>query len=169
MTTIFKRTWLSLLFLTIAVLLFVLTLSLGSTARLVPMAVAVPTIILLLLQFCLDLFPKYSEVVVRYMHLRLHGVETLRAKSGVLKPQNSEGLGLVLIWFGAAPFLIYLLGFMLATPLYTIGFLRFHARQGWAKSLAIGVAISVVIFVLLVLAVGRPVSDGHLIQWLIGA
>ena len=168
MITPLGRIFLSALFLAIAVLLFVLTLSLGPTARLVPVAVVVPTIILLLLQLCFDLFPQFSETVDSYLHLRLHGVEKLRAQGSITKSQNNQALGSVLVWFGAAPLLIYLFGFMLATPLYTIIFLRFHAREGWTTSLAIGTAISAVISLLLVLAVGEPVFDGWLIEQVVG-
>ncbi len=161
------RISLSGMLLGVAVLFFMLSMSLGPTARLVPMAVAIPTLVLLLTQFCFDLFPKSSETADHYLHLRLQGVEKLRAQSGLRKSQTNNALGPVLAWFTVAPLLIVLLGFLLATPLYTIAFLRFYAREGWPKSIAIGVAISAVISLLLVVAIGDAVVDGWLIEQLV--
>lgn len=162
------RVCLSALFLALALILFADSMTLGPTARLVPMAVAIPAIVLLALQLFFDLFPRWSKTVDHYLRLRLHGVDRLKAESGLSKSRSKQGLASVLAWFAAAPALIYLLGFMPATPVYTIAFLRFYAQQRWAKSIAIGVAISAVVTLPLVFAVREPIGDGWLIEWIVG-
>lgn len=162
------KSWLSLLFLAVAVLLLVMTFSLNPTARLVPSWVAMAAVSLLLLQACLDLFPSLSRAVSRFERLRLRKVETLRNKAAPSTPADRGALIPVLAWYAAAPVLISLLGFTLATPIYTIAFLRFRAGETWKRSAAIGAAVSIVIALLLFLAVGRPVIDGLLIGWALG-
>lgn len=169
MMEILKSAWLSLLLLGIAVLMLAMTFALNPTARLVPMWVAVPAVSLLFLQACLDLFPNWSKKVSRFERLRLRNVEALRAKADASKPRETEPLGRVLGWFAAAPILISLLGFILATPLYTIAFLRFRAGESWFRSVAVGAVISLVISLLLSLAIGKPIIDGLLIGWALGA
>ena len=163
-----RKAWLSLLFLAGAVLLLVMTFSLNPTARLVPAWVAMAAVSLLLLQACLDLFPNLSRAISRFERLRLRKVETLRDQAAASTPEESEALVPVLAWYAAAPVLISLLGFTLATPIYTIAFLRFRAGETWKRSAAVGAAVSIVIALLLFLAVGRPVIDGLLIGWALG-
>lgn len=169
MTAALKRAWLSLLFLAVALLLFIMTFSLNPTARLVPMAVAVPTAAILLLQACLDLFPALSGTMARYSRLSLRNVEALRARGIAMSPREPGTLGAVMAWFSAAPLLISLLGFTLAAPLYTIAFLRFRASETWITSIAVGIGISLVVALLLTLAAGKSTFGGLLITWALGA
>ncbi len=72
-------------------------------------------------------------------------------------------------WFSAAPLLIYLLGFTLAAPLYTIAFLRFRASETWITSIAVGIGISLLVALLLTIAAGKSTFGGLLITWALGA
>lgn len=159
------RAWLSFFLLAVALLLLAMTFPLNPTARLVPVWVAVVAVGLLSIQACLDLFPGLFRNVSRFERLRLRKVETLRGRVSAPDPPDREPLGRVLAWFTAAPLLIALLGFTLATPLYTVAFLRFRAGESWASSIAVGAGVTIVISLLLSLAVGRPVIDGVLTGW----
>lgn len=155
-------------FLATALALWVLTFELNPLARLVPMAVAIPTVVLLALELARDLAPGINRMLTPYERLSLDKVERLKATRHAEPTGRGQPAGVVVAWFALAPLLIVLTGFVVATVVYSIAFLRYKARESWSRSAALGIAIALPVAILPLAATGRPLTDGPLLRWIFG-
>jgi hypothetical protein len=166
-----RRACFSSLLLGFAAVILSLSLGLGRVARLVPLAVVVPTLLLLLFQLLMDLLPGLAEIYSRLERKDLFGVQEFRQITG--KPgEESEDSGLrgrrerrVFLWLFALPGLIYLLGLLLAIPLFTLFYLK-GGSEKWLTAMAIALAICCLIFALSLIDSGARLYEGLLWNWL---
>jgi len=166
---------------TLALLAFVgfisyFTASLGPVARLVPMAVAVPTLALLIFQLALDLLPGLERRYGRFEKVDLLGVESFRKRVPVpnlsaaedmkeQSKQNPKEWGLFL-WVLLAPGLMYLLGLLVALPLYVLLYLRCRSRESLALSLSLACGTGLTLYGIFALTLRIRLFEGHLWLWL---
>jgi len=121
-------------------ILLLLTLDLGPVARLVPMRVAVPTFLLLLLQLLLDARPSWARRYGRYVRLHAFRAEDLlqvarrRSAWGKVLDERAEREQRLLPWVLSLLAGVYLFGFLVATPFFTLLWLKVRARAGWRLS-----------------------------------
>ena len=132
-----------------AIMALIMSLEMGSVARLVPLRVLIPTILLLALQLMLDLGAGKGK---KSAWADLLGL----VQSGSQNPGKASGpadaaaitwrkeLG-ALIWVALLLALTLLLGFSAAAPVYVLLCYRFRAAQAWPLSLLMaGITVLVI-------------------------
>jgi hypothetical protein len=152
------------------------TARLGPVARLVPTAVALPTLALLVFQLAADLLPSLERRYRRFEKVDLLGVESIRKK--VPEPdlpaadgmngqsgQNAKEWGLFL-WVLLVPGLVYLLGLLVALPLYVLLHLRCRSRESLALSLSLACGTGLALYGIFVFALRIRLFEGYLWLWL---
>jgi tripartite tricarboxylate transporter TctB family protein len=131
------------LFLLCVVASFLLqTFSLNSLAQFVPLFVVFPTFSLLLAQVSLDL--RGGET--RGEQTLFDSSDRYRKKTILASEPPKSGVGVAWLVFMLG--LVYLLGFLAASPLYTFLYLRFRGRKTWQLSAAFGVGVGILSYAL---------------------
>jgi hypothetical protein len=147
------------------------TFGLGRVARMVPLAVVVPTLLLLALQLMMDLLPGLAQTYGRLENKDLFGVQGLREKTGEPgeaakdRPPQSHKEGKALLWLLTMPALIYLLGLLIALPLYTLLYLK-SGSEKWLTAIVIAAVIFGLIYGISTLNAGVRLYEGLLWEWL---
>jgi hypothetical protein len=164
--TIKGKPMLTLALLALAGVMFYGTARLSPVARLVPLIVLVATVALLLAELVLDLSP---EFVRRHSALEtkdVFGIEGVRkkAREGVAPPGSSLGGQEVnlCIWLFGLLGLIYLVGLLIALPLFTLLYLRQRSGERWRLSITVAIGMFAVLLGVLVGLGQTPLSDGWL-------
>lgn len=119
-------------------------------ARQVPEAVALFSLLCLLIQFGLDAFPRLGGF---YGRMEKKGVFDVDEEVKQARAGGGTELRLELIAFLWLAFLLaglLLLGFLLFIPLYILFYLRFQAQLTWLKSGAYAVGTWVFVYLLFV-------------------
>jgi hypothetical protein len=153
--------------------MFCFATGLGAVARLVPIAVAVPTLALLIFQLAVDLLPGLESRYRRFETVDLLGVESIRKRVPELNPSTAENMkehspkewGLFL-WVLLAPGLMLLLGLLVALPLYVFLYLRYRSRESLALSLSLAGGTGFVLYGIFALTLRIRLFEGHLRLWL---
>jgi hypothetical protein len=141
------------------------SVGLSPVARLVPLTVLVATVALLLAELGLDLSPGFVQ---RHPSLErdVFGIEQVRQESREESASDGRSLGRreldLCIWLFSLPGLIFLLGLLIALPLFTLLYLRRRSREGWRVSIAITIGMFLVLFGLWSALRQTPLSDGWL-------
>lgn len=137
--------------------LFERTLQLPADARLVPLLIVVPTIIITIARILTILIPGLVPEIFRQ--------DTSLADLEVEDESNSEtGAGIaetlsVIAWFGAFAISIYLAGFMASTVLFVTLFLTLFGDQPPLRSVTSAVLLGVVVYTLFMVAINvRPIE-----------
>ncbi|GEM_PF-2415777 len=176
--TIEKALFTLFLFAVVTVSLF-LTLRLGQVARLVPLAVIVPTLALLAFQLLLDIMPHLRQQFSSLENKDLFHVRRLREKS--LHPNNStettaamadeeQGLRrnemITMLWILLLPVFIYLFGFLLALPWHTFCYLRWRSGESWLMASGVASGVFALVYSVFVLTLRMALYEGELSRWL---
>lgn len=164
----------TLLLFAFVILITSLTLGLGRVARLVPLAVAVPTLVALALQLLLDLSPRLAQTYRRLEKRDLFSVETLRAKSQARavveeteeKAQRDGSERQTFLWLLLLLPLVHLFGFLMALSLYVFLYFRGRADAGWLLSAAAAAGMGGLLYSVFILALGIHLYEGLLWDWL---
>jgi hypothetical protein len=166
-----QRTCLTFLLFAFAAVILYLTLGLGSVARMVPFAVVIPTLLLLLFQLMMDMLPRLAQKYSRLENKDLFQVEGLRKQ--VREPvedvevealqRNRERKAF--LWLLVMLILIYLLGFLIALPLYTLVYLKRRSEK-WLIAVPVAVGIGCLVYGVSILNLGTRLYGGLLWQWL---
>jgi hypothetical protein len=165
------RTAFSFILLAAAALILLLSMRLGPTARMVPLAVAIPTLALMLLVLALDLAPSLGGRLRSIDERDPFRVKVFRKKSGIgpepgEAPPTAAGEIVVFLWLLFLVVSIYLLGFTAAAACYTYLFLRF--RSGESRGFSLGMAAGTGLFIHGVFGIilGARLHEGLLWRWL---
>jgi hypothetical protein len=158
-----QRTIFSLLLLGVTLLALGGALQLGSVARLVPLRVVIPTLILLLLQVVLDVAADLGKSLPVLDKL---GLSSRRQEAG-----NPEARAMaqqpaaawpqelrVMAWLGLLLVLVMGLGFGLGSPLYVGLFFKLRGGQSWLLSLAVAGLTALIMQLLFVGLLDMPLS-----------
>ena len=163
----------TLLLLAFVTMLLVLTWNLGRIAALVPTWVGMFTLGLLLLQLFWDLRPKppVKNRETNRGQFSVYAAIKAIARTGTTAPARETSPDIprklrMLMWFLLMVVSIYLLGLLVAVPLYAFLYWRWHAKEGWLSSLTMAGALLGVIYGLFVLMLEKPLYKGHLTVWL---
>ncbi len=127
-------TWLLLIFF---IFLFFMTWRYGAKARLAPLFMLIPGIVLTGLQ----LWRSYR----RPEAIKEEGVDEEDGESYEISAPFDQEMWMV-GWFVAFAVAVWLVGFLVATPLFLILFLRFWAKESWLLALLLGGLTDVFIY-----------------------
>jgi hypothetical protein len=169
--TFSQRVYLTMAFVAFAGVIFYLTFDLGRVARMVPFAVVVPTLLLLLVQLMLDMLPRLSQAYSRLENKDLFSVEGLRKKISqsveAVEDQTLERYKEreAFLWLLALLLLIYLLGFLVALPLYTLLYLKKRTEK-WLMAVSMAAGIAGLVYGVSILDLGTDLYGGLLWRWL---
>lgn len=161
-------------FFTLAIFVVVLTFVLLSTgyqpkARLVPLAIGIPTLLLALFQLLIDMVPAVSRRFRFLEQYDVFGIESERVPQG--SGQSDEQATPKTIhqrelrfaaWLLLLMALIYFLGYLTAIALFMPLFLRFRSSEGWRMTLAITAGTWIFVYVVFILVMRAPLHEGVL-------
>lgn len=149
----------------VLVLVFlVLSLDYQPRARLVPLIIAVPTLLLTLLQLLIDMVPAVARRFSFLQEYDLFGIDTARAaetagENGSSVAVYGRELGFA-AWLLLLMALIYFLGYLTAIPLFLILFLRLRSSESWFMTLAITAATWAFVYGVFIVVMGAPLHPG---------
>ncbi|MBI3651087.1 MAG: tripartite tricarboxylate transporter TctB family protein [Acidobacteria bacterium] len=152
-------------------MIFGFTLGLGRVARMVPLAVVLPTLLLLLVQLLMDMRPGLAQAYRRWEQKDLFQVEPLRKQASQqmekedMERRQGDRERQAFFWLLAMLALLYFLGFLVALPLYTLWYLRQHS-EGWLKPMVIAAGIAGFVYGVSILDPGASLYGGWLGHWL---
>ncbi len=175
MIRVTERAIFTLVLLAFVALIFYITLGLGPVARLVPLRVAVVTLVLILFQSLLDVLPRLAQ--------RIHIIEqTDPLKTGQIKgvaksparsnshqgaarfPTLTREVG-VFLWILMIPAAIYLFGFLMAVPLYMFLFLKVRSREGYLVSIAAAIGLMCLLYGIFDILLSIRLEGGVIWRW----
>jgi hypothetical protein len=147
------RSWFTAGLLLLVGILLVQSQALTPASRLAPVWVLVPTAVLLLLQLLVDVRPRLGErlrilqgaMLVPAAHSLSAGAEPTHV-SLPTRDRRSRELRVV-VWIAWLIALMYLVGFLLATALFLLPYLRMESRIGWVRSAVLTAAAAGAIYV----------------------
>jgi hypothetical protein len=141
------------------------SMGLSPVARLVPLTVLVASVALLLVELALDLSPGFVQ---RHPSLEkdVFGIGRVRQKPRAESGSDGRSLGRrefdLCIWLFSLAGLIFVLGLLIALPLFTLLYLLRRSREGWRVSFTIALGMFLVLFGLWSALRQIPLSDGWL-------
>jgi hypothetical protein len=169
-----ERALFTLLLLAFVMVLCYLTLGLGRAARLVPLAVIIPTLALLAFQLTLDLVPRLARKYGSLEKKDLFSVEPLREKSrDRANPERAQEEAIrssreliSFLWLLAMLALLYIFGFPIALPVYTFLYLKRRSGESWQLSAAAAAGMCGLVYGVLILMLRVRLYEGRLWSWL---
>ena len=160
---------LTFLLLCIVIIFIVSSLKYESTARLVPLIVGIPTLFLVFIQFLLEIVPSFSK-----FRKNIEGVEFF-GKTKILQEQklgkeenkqkNNKKSGAeknILLWIIFLVFAIWLMGFLIAIPLFIILFFSLNNIFKLYQSILISLATTTIVYILFDKLLGLTLYKGLL-------
>ena len=132
-------TWFLLLFFS---LLFAATWQYGARARMVPLLLLVPAIVLTVI---------HLWIIYRHHRLQEEPAEGDGEDSFEIDAPFSEEMKII-GWFIFFAALIWLTGFLVATPVFLLTFLRLWAKERWPLTIAIAGLSTLIIYLLVEVA-----------------
>lgn len=152
----------------------VLALDYQPRARLVPLIIAVPTLLLTLFQFLIDAIPAVGRRFSFFQEYDLFGIDTGRAAepngekpaeerpaeetrpaSNVFRREVSFASWLLLLVA-----LIYFIGYLAAIPLFMILFMRLRSSESWLTTLSITAVTWAFVYFVFIVIMGAPLHEG---------
>ena len=158
------RTLFTLAVFALVLVFLVLSLDYQPRARLVPLIIAVPTLLLTLLQLLIDMVPAVSRRFSFLQEYDLFGFDTGRAaepseKTGPSPNVYRRELNFA-SWLLLLMALIYFLGYLVAIPLFLILFLRLRSSESWLMTLSITAVTWAFVYVVFIVIMGAPLHQG---------
>jgi hypothetical protein len=171
MTKFCEQAVFTLVLLVFAGLIFFLALDLGRLARLAPLVIVIPTLVLLVYQLGLDLvsWPAVSKGRSWTMDLpgagRLGEAQAKLERSTEAMRRSRRELSMffwVLLMFA----LIFLFGFSFGVPLHTLLYLKVRSGESWLLSTAMTSGMWALLYGVFGLLLPVRLYEGQLWSWL---
>ena len=148
----------------VVLVFLVLSLDYQPRARLVPLIIAIPTLLLTLLQLLIDMIPAVGRRFSFLQEYDLFGIDTGRA---VAPSEESRSSGTVFrrelnfaAWLLLLMALIYFLGYLVAIPLFLVLFLRLRSSESWFMTLSITAVTWAFVYLVFIVVMGAPLHEG---------
>ncbi len=153
-------------------LLFVLILIFASfsypyRARLAPLAVGIPTAIFFFIQGLFDWFPRFEQ--------RYRSVEEAALVASELPMASSEEDGdtrslrfrecALVLWVAGMVLATYLLGILIAMPLFALAYLRLWSGESWLMTVSYSIGTWLAAYLLLIKLLEAQLPVGLLVEW----
>jgi hypothetical protein len=147
------------------------TLTLSPSARLVPLAVAAVTLVLLSVQLLGDLRSSRAEFEEKAPYRLSWLREQVRRALLPAAPRDDGTTEVsrefwVLGWIAVIPVLTWLVGVAVAAPLYTLVYVRKRAREHWPLALVMTMIVAGFPWALARLGIAGRLYEGALWRWL---
>ena len=142
----------------------ILALDYQPRARLVPLIIAVPTLLLTLFQFLIDAIPAVGRRFSFFQEYDLFGIETGRAAEPSEGKRPSGNVFRRELSFAAwllfLVALIYFIGYLAAIPLFMILFMRLRSSERWLVTLSITAVTWAFVYLVFIVIMGAPLHEG---------
>ncbi len=142
----------------------VLALGYQPRARLVPLIIAVPTLLLTLFQFLIDAIPAVGRRFSFFQEYDLFGIDAGRAAEPAADSRSSSSVFRRELsfasWLLLLVALIYFIGYLAAIPLFMILFMRLRTSERWLITLSITAVTWAFVYVVFILVMGAPLHEG---------
>jgi hypothetical protein len=153
--------------------LLFLTIDMGRVAALVPIRVVIPTFILLLIQFVLDLVPGLGDRFSQYEKVHFPRSEELQ-KAARVQPPGSSGAQDPLrtreyrafTWVLGLLSMVYLFGVLVSVPLFTFLYLMQRARENWRVSIGMSAGLLCLLWGVFVWLLRAQLYKGAVWRWM---
>lgn len=162
MSSAARKTTFTVLVFFLVLALFVLTMQLGHVARLVPLKVVIPALVLVLFQLLLDLMPGLARRFAPFEQVDLPARKDIRSSRAASLDNRSfpQKETLAIFWIVLALVLIYLLGLLIGLPLYLFLYLKIPARESWRVSVSTSIVFGGLLFVIFRLGLDTSLHQG---------
>ena len=138
-------------------------------ARLVPLAIGIPTLLLTLFQLLIDTIPAVSKRFSFLEEYDVFGIESERAPEKAEQRNEQPTLNAIhrrelrfAAWLLLLMALIYFLGYLTAIALFMPLFLKFRSSEGWRMTLAMTAGTWIFVYVIFILVMRAPLHEGTL-------
>jgi len=142
----------------------ILALDYQPRARLVPLIIAVPTLLLTLFQFLIDAIPAVGRRFSFFQEYDLFGIDAGRAaepSEETRPPGNVFRRELSFAsWLLLLVALIYFIGYLAAIPLFMILFMRLRSSERWLITLSITAVTWAFVYFVFIVIMGAPLHEG---------
>lgn len=130
-----------------------LSLGFSSGSRMLPMIAGIASLVLLAFLMLMSLSP---GVASWYSKLEQHAL--VKSEKMNLEEKKRE-IGIV-VWFLGCLILIYLIGFLIAMPLFLFLFLKWRAGESWVLSIVVPAAVTAVVYFAFIFILRVPLHAG---------
>ena len=151
---------LNLVFLTFFVTLLVISMTYSAKARRMPLAVLAPGAVLAAIVTVRDVLGK--RPVSKRREVVSEDAEDTEPEEAVTE-QNYKRMFLMFGWMALLVGMIWVVGFLVTIPVYTILFMR-SLKESWRLSLIFGVAGFIVLYFLFVVGLNMELYPGLMFQ-----
>jgi len=135
--------WFSLLLLLIVLVFVLLSFGYSADARLVPLVVGIPTLALAILVLLGERYPRLTTLFdVSLEDLGKVG----HAESAPTETHSTGKLLALLAWMFGLLILVFLAGYVIAIPIFTLLFLKISTRASWLKTIIITLIMGGIIY-----------------------
>lgn len=140
----------------IIIIIFLITsLKYGSTARLLPLVVGIPTLFLIFIQFLLETIPSFSKLKKNIESTDVFKKQEILQEKKINKEENikrknkeSKNEKNIFLWIAFFIVAIWLVGFMIAIPIFLILFFSLNNIFKLQKSILISLITSATVYFL---------------------
>ena len=162
MTSAARKATFTVLVFFLVLVLFVLTVQLGHVARLVPLKVVIPALVLVLFQLLLDLMPGLARRFAPFEQVDLPARKDIRDSGSANLDTRvvSQKETLAIFWIFLVLVLTYLLGFLIGLPLYLFLYLKIPARESWRVSVSTSIVLGGLLFIVFRLGLDTSLYQG---------
>lgn len=136
------------------------SLRLPADARIVPLVIGIPTVVLCILLLIGERYPgllRRLDVSIMESTKESPGSD---ANGGEYRPKEFTKLTIMAAWMIGFFVCVYLIGFLAGIALFVLAFLLLHARISWWKSLATMVGVWLFIYALFEWLLGAGLFEG---------
>jgi hypothetical protein len=112
-------------------------------ARLVPLLIGIPTLVLAITALISEKYPRLATL----FNISLEDITGV-TETGAVPSEKDVGKKVLAIsvWMVDLFILIFLVGFVIATPVFMFLFFRISVRAGWLKTLVIAIVMGGIIY-----------------------
>lgn len=132
----------------------------NSQARLMPLLVGVPVLVLAVLQTINDF---RSQPKPKAGASQVADAVDIAQREGTARVTGLAGTLAVYGWVLLVFVMIYLIGFVATTFLYTLLFMKVRSRMGWGISLGVSAGFLAFMYLLMIMALQVQLYDGILV------
>jgi len=164
------RLFFSLGFTLLFALLVIIGMGYNPLARLVPLVVGIPALIMSAIQFLLDLRDAFrGESTMRKTAAVKEATKTEKPKKEELSPQEIRRRELMAVgWILALFALIMFFGFHIAIAAFVLLFMRLYGRESWRLSLGVAALCWAFVYIVFIIILGSNLYQGLILETLQG-
>jgi len=159
------RTFFTLGIFLVVLLFMIIAVNYQPKARLVPLAIGIPTLLLSLFQLLVDMVPAIGRRFRFFTDYDVFGVGGNEASEESAQEERSRRTVHrreleFSAWLCLLMALIYFLGFLVAIPLFLLLFLKLHSGEGWPMTVAVTAGTWGFVYVVFIMVMDAPLHDG---------